>query len=121
MDFELNEWNEKEGLTMERINLGKIEPKELMAGFKARLIHSENMTLAYWEVDAGGSLPAHSHPHEQIVNMLQGEMKFTVAGDTQVLKAGDIVIIPPDAEHSGETITDCRILDVFYPVREDYR
>ena len=73
---------------MERINLSEIEPKELMAGFKARLVHSKNMTLAYWEVDAGGSLPAHSHPHEQIVNMLEGEMKFTVAGDTRELKAG---------------------------------
>lgn len=106
---------------MKRVNLNDIEPRELVAGFKARFVHSESMTLAFWEVAAGSSLPAHAHPHEQVVNMLEGEMKFTVGGDTQVLKAGDVVVIPPDAEHTGTTVTACRILDVFYPVREDYR
>jgi len=106
---------------MERVNLNEIEPRELVPGFKARFIHSKTMTLAYWEIEPGCSLPAHSHPHEQVVNVLDGEFTFTLDGATQTLKTGDVVIVPSDAEHSGKTVTACRILDVFHPVREDYR
>lgn len=106
---------------MERVNLSDIEPRELVPGFKARFIHSPSMTFAYWEIEPGCSLPAHTHPHEQVVNVLEGAFKFTLAGETRDLKTGDVVIVPPDAEHSGETVTACRILDVFHPVREDYR
>ncbi len=109
------------GGLMECVNLTDIEPREMVAGFKARFIHSKNMTFAYWEIEPGCSLPLHSHPHQQVVNVLEGEFNFTVDGNTRTLKTGDIVIVPPDAEHSGETVTSCRILDVFQPVREDYR
>ena len=106
---------------MERVNLSDIEPRELMPGFKARLVHSKNMTLAFWEIAPGSSLAPHAHTHEQMLNILEGEMKFTVDGETQILKAGDVVVIPPDNEHSGETVTACRVMDAFYPVREDFR
>jgi hypothetical protein len=41
---------------------------------------------------------------------------------TQVctLMPGSVGIIPPNAVHSGRALTDCKILDVFSPVREDY-
>jgi len=106
---------------MERVNLNEIDPREMVPGFKARFIHSKNMTFAYWEIEPGCSLPAHSHPHEQVVNVLDGEFAFTLNGATQTLKTGDVVIVPSDAQHSGKTVTACRILDVFHPVREDYR
>jgi quercetin dioxygenase-like cupin family protein len=43
-----------------------------------------------------------------------------VNGVTQILGPGSVGIIPPNAVHSGRALTDCRILDVFSPVREDY-
>ena len=103
------------------LDLNDVEAKELVPGFKARFVHTENMTFSYWDVIAGASLPGHSHPHEQVANMLEGEFELTVGGEARVLKPGNVVVIPSDIEHSGKAITDCRILDVFYPVREDYR
>ena len=32
------------------------------------------MSLVYWTVDTGAVFPEHAHPHEQIVNMLDGEL-----------------------------------------------
>ncbi len=98
-----------------------IDAKELVEGFKARFVHGENMTFAYWDIAKGARLPSHSHVHEQVVNMLEGRFELTVDGETRLLAAGDVVIIPPNAEHAGMAVTQCRILDVFHPVREDYR
>ena len=46
---------------------------------------------------------------------------LTVAGDTYRLESGSVVLIPPHAPHSGKSVTACRILDVFHPVREDLK
>jgi quercetin dioxygenase-like cupin family protein len=59
--------------------------------------------------------------HHQCAFVLEGEFEMTVDGETQILKPGRFVVIPPDISHSGRAITDCRLLDIFNPVREDYR
>jgi len=52
--------------------------------------------------------------------MIEGEFELTVESETKIVQKGDIAVIPPNAKHSGKAITDCKILDVFYPIREDY-
>ncbi|MDM8537359.1 cupin domain-containing protein [Desulfobacterales bacterium HSG17] len=103
------------------INLNDLNEKEMLPGLRARFVHTENMTFSYWNITAGAELPDHSHPHEQVANILEGEFELTVDGQAKIITPGDVVVIPSKASHSGRAITDCRILDVFYPVREDYR
>jgi quercetin dioxygenase-like cupin family protein len=103
------------------LNLHELEEKELIPGFKGRFVHSENMTFASWDIEAGGLLPEHSHDHDQITAVIEGEVQFTINGETKVLGPGSVAVIPPNAVHSGKMITRCRVIDVFHPVREDYR
>lgn len=103
------------------IPLSQVESKEIIAGFNGRFIHSENMTFAYWTIAKDAALPEHSHHHEQVVNMLEGEFELTVDGQPHRLMPGDVVIIPGGVSHSGRAISDSRILDVFQPPRDDYR
>ena len=63
----------------------------------------------------------HSHPHEQVSNVISGTFELTVDGVPYRLEPGTAVVIPPHAVHSGRSITDSALIDVFYPVREDYR
>jgi quercetin dioxygenase-like cupin family protein len=58
---------------------------------------------------------------QQVLNLVEGRFEVTVDGEKQILEAGSVVILPSNIHHSGKAITDCRILDVFHPVREDYR
>ncbi len=98
-----------------------ITPREVIPGFVGRFLHSDTMTFALWEISAGAILPDHAHPHEQVVHLYEGEFEMTVDGKTSVAKSGSVLAIPGHARHSGRAITDCRVMDVFYPVREDYR
>jgi len=102
-------------------DLADIAPREILPGTTARFVHSGQMTFAYWTFEPGIRLPEHAHPHEQVTNMLEGEFDLTVDGETRRLGPGSVVVIPPDATHAGRAVTACRILDVFHPVREDYR
>ena len=106
---------------MQYIHLDEIEEKELVSGFKVRFVHSENLTLSYWRIEADAELPEHSHPHEQVTNVLEGEFELTVDNQSKVIGPGSVVIIPPYAVHSGKSVTRCRVIDVFYPIRENYR
>jgi len=102
------------------IDLKTIEKKEILSGYKVRFVHSDNITFAFWEVMAGSILPKHSHIQEQILQVTVGEFGLIIDGKTSILKQGKVAIIPSNIEHSGIAITDCKITDTFYPLRDDY-
>lgn len=106
---------------MTPIELRNVPVKEMFPGFKGRFIHSETMTVAYWHITAGCVLQEHSHPHEQIINVLKGTLEIQIGEETHELQAGSVLVVPSHQVHGGIALTDCEVLDVFHPVREDYR
>lgn len=104
---------------MDNINFKDIEGKEVMPGFNGKFVHGANMTYAHWDIKKGSVLPAHHHVHEQLTNLVEGEFQMTIGGETQTFKAGDVAVIPSNIEHEGVALTDCRIIDVFSPRRDD--
>jgi quercetin dioxygenase-like cupin family protein len=101
--------------------LDALPVREVFSGFHGRFVHSGAMTFAWWTIDEGAAVPEHSHPHEQVVNMLEGELALTVDGTEHVLHAGDVAVIPGGVRHAARALAASRVLDVFAPVREDYR
>lgn len=103
------------------IDSKEITPREIAPGFFGRFMHSEKMSIAYWEAKAGAEIPLHSHIHEMIVNVIEGKLELTVGEETRIIENGLVAFIPGDVPHKAKAITDCKIIDVFYPVREDYK
>lgn len=103
------------------ISLDTVGVREIFPGFRARVLHSERTSQSWVDIDAGASFPEHRHPHEQIVNVLEGELELTVDGMVHRMTPGTVYVIPPDVPHSGRAVTNCRALDIFAPTREDYR
>lgn len=79
------------------------------------------MTIAFWEIESGAELPLHNHVHEQMTKVEEGQFELTVGGETKVYTKGMVAMIPPNVAHSGKALTSCKLLDVFQPVREDYK
>ena len=102
------------------VDLTGLPEREPIPGYRARFVHTENLTLAYWDIEAGAPLPEHVHPHEQIASVIVGCLEFSVAGETRVLEAGSVAVVPPNAVHSGRALTACRMIAAFSPVRQDY-
>ncbi len=94
---------------------------EVWPGINGHLIHTKHCTIADFRIAAGTKLPEHQHPHEQTSTVLEGTFRFSVGGEERTLGPGEVAVIPGKVPHSGTALTDCRIMDVFSPVREDYR
>ena len=102
------------------LNLSTIPSKELIPGYHAKMVHGDKMSIAYWTVKKGAKVPEHSHMHEQVMQVLEGSFEFTLDGETKTYLPNDIVVIPSYSVHSGKALTDCRLMDIFSPVREEY-
>ncbi len=96
-----------------RHSLDDLPDREVFPRFHGRFVHSDTMTFAYWTIDEGAEVPEHAHPHEQVVNMLEGELALTVGGAEHVLHPGDVVAIPGGVRHAARALAPSRVLDVF--------
>lgn len=90
-------------------------------GITGPVYHSDQATCGHFTIEAGTTLPAHSHPHEQWSHVIEGELEFTVGEETMVLTKGMTAFIPSGVVHSGKAYTGCYVIDCFTPAREDFR
>lgn len=98
------------------------EFKTLLEGVQARTFWGEKMLMAVVDIEANSIIPAHNHPHEQVGIVLSGELDFDIDGENRVLHQGDIYVIPSGVNHkvcAGPQ--PAQVLDVFSPVREEYK
>jgi len=62
----------------------------------------------------------HSHPHEQLVYIVKGGIRFEYPGGTFEARTGDSFLVPGEVEHQATAFEDSEVLDIFTPMREDY-
>ncbi len=95
---------------------------QIFPGVAIRTVAGEAMMLSVVTFEPHSVVPDHSHPHEQMGVMVSGRLEFTVGGITRVLGPGDSWRIPGGVVHRVRALDGPAVaLDVFHPVREDYR
>lgn len=102
------------------LNVQELSESEPVPGYRLRFVNSDSMTIAFWDIEAGAAMPEHSHPHEQVAIVVDGEFELVVAGEPRVVRPGDVAVIPPGTPHSGVALSRCRINDAFHPRRDDF-
>ena len=97
-----------------------MEQEQVNPTFGRRAIHGANLTVARLELKRGGTVPEHSHVNEQISMVESGALKFFIGGSEQIVRAGEVLVIPPHMPHGVEVLEDSVVVDVFSPLREDW-
>ncbi len=94
----------------------------LADGVSGRPLFGEGAMLNLIEFEPGSTVPLHSHPHEQLGIVLRGMQALVVDGSARELGALEGYVLPGGVEHSAYCGADgALVLDIFCPVREDYR
>ena len=102
-------------------NILELASKVLAEGISGRYVHGQNISFGLINIEQGSILGLHHHPHEQITYMLEGEMEMEIGGNKILLKKGNYYVIPSNVPHSAIAFSKCTVIDVFSPVREEYR
>lgn len=83
---------------------------------------ADRMMLSHVEIEPHAVVSEHSHPHEQVGMVLAGKAVFTIGDEEKTLQAGDMYRIPGGVRHRVVALGDkVYALDIFYPIRDDYR
>lgn len=84
------------------------------------LVWNERMMLVRHRMQEGWVGARHSHPHEQLVYVIQGCLRVTVGERTFEAAAGDSFLVSGGVEHQASAVRESEVLDIFTPFREDY-
>jgi quercetin dioxygenase-like cupin family protein len=93
----------------------------IFPGVHIRTCAAQKMMLSLADLEPRAVVEEHSHPHEQVGMVLEGEAVFIVGGEQRTLRAGDMYRIPGNVRHKVIALEQpVKALDIFYPIREDY-
>lgn len=100
------------------------EGEEIAPGIFRKIAHLDKMLTAIIEF-TGGPMEEpdepHSHPHEQSSYVAEGSLYVFIDGKKELLKEGDIFLIPSNVPHCIQTLSErVKLVDTFTPVREDF-
>jgi len=99
--------------------------EKIKEGLSRKLVYTEHLMMAILDFTDGPwnePEPYHSHPHEQIACVAEGEIVFYCEGRDEVhLRAGDTYAVPSGHKHTIRLLTEkVKIIDTFTPIREDF-
>lgn len=98
----------------------EVEIEQMSPTIGRQFIVGTGMMVARVLLKQGAVVPMHQHHNEQITYILEGALKFLIGGEEIVVRAGEVLCIPPHVPHEAHALEDTVDLDVFNPPREDW-
>ncbi|MBU6188576.1 MAG: cupin domain-containing protein [Betaproteobacteria bacterium] len=109
-------------MNLHQVDWNAIDWKPVREGVDRKSFSGTGCTLALHRLMPGHEPKPHQHPHEQVVYILAGRIRFHVGEAVTELGAGGLLRVPPNTMHWGEVLGDEPVLnlDVFTPHRPEY-
>jgi quercetin dioxygenase-like cupin family protein len=83
---------------------------------------SADLMLSLATLQPASVVALHNHPHEQVGVVIEGRVIFQIGDEEKTLGPGDTFCIPGNVPHRVVALDKtAKVLDVFHPIRDDYR
>lgn len=105
---------------MDSIAWDSVKEDLLVDGIRRRIVTGEKVMLGHIYFPEGALVPAHRHESEQITHVISGALKFVVEGEEVIVRSGETLNIPSNAEHSALALEETLDIDAFSPIRSDW-
>lgn len=97
-----------------------VEVEELSSQIGRQFIVGTNVMIARVLLKKGAKVPMHQHHNEQVTYVLEGALEFLIEGERIVVRAGEVLCIPPNVPHEANALEDTVDVDIFNPPRQDW-
>lgn len=74
------------------------------------LVKKETGTVTLFAFDKGEGLSEHTAPYDALANIIEGEADITISGNSNNLKAGEMIIMPAGEPHALKAINSFKML-----------
>jgi quercetin dioxygenase-like cupin family protein len=101
------------------IDTSTLSVVERKPGWYGRYFESPSMTFAHYEFTEGSTIHEHSHPQEEVWQVIEGELEIEVGGEVRIAGPGVAAIVPPNVRHAVKARANGRAIVVDYPLRAD--
>ena len=109
-------------MSLQTIRFSEAPSFTMIEGVEATPLFGEGAMLNVIEFEPGSVVPLHSHPHEQLGICLRGLEILIVDGVEHPIGPMEAYVLPGGVEHEARCGPEgATVVDVFQPVREDYR
>jgi quercetin dioxygenase-like cupin family protein len=98
------------GLTAEKANLSELVDYQQGAVVSKTLINKKTGTVTLFSFDEGESLSEHTAQYDALVYIIEGEAEINVSGEKNVLKSGEIIIMPANEPHSLKALSKFKMM-----------
>jgi quercetin dioxygenase-like cupin family protein len=105
---------------LKHIPWNTVELEDLNPLLQRQFVVGHDLMIARVLLKKGSAVPEHSHVNEQITYILEGALQFDIDGKQIVVRAGEVLCIPPNMPHAALALEDTVDLDVFNPPRQDW-
>lgn len=103
-------------------SISDLKSRSLAQGVEMKAFSGEKMMVVFFYMEPCAVMAEHSHPHEQMGIVLEGEVELVINGERKFVRKGDAYHIPSGVPHGGKVSgSPARVLDIFVPPREDYK
>jgi quercetin dioxygenase-like cupin family protein len=98
-----------------------VEAWQFVDGVSLHAIGGEQILLCRVTYEPGKQVPDHNHEQtEQVMAIIDGEVRITVDGETKDVKAGDVIVINRGVRHSLYSENGVTFFEALAPVPLDH-
>jgi quercetin dioxygenase-like cupin family protein len=101
---------------------GEFGRHTIFPGVHIRSAATDRLMISVVDLEPHSVVEEHSHPHDQVGMLVAGKVIFFIGDEQKTLQPGDVWVIPGGVKHKVIVLDEpSRAVDIFHPVREEYR
>ncbi len=102
--------DQSESLAGKVLNLSSLVDYQEGAVVSRTLVKKDAGNITLFSFDQGQGLSEHTAPFDAVVYILDGEAEVVISGNSNHLKAGEMIIMPANEPHSLKAIKRFKML-----------
>ena len=99
------------------IDTRKLKVVERKPGWHGRHFDSPSMTFAHYAFEKDSEIHEHSHPEEEVWQVIEGELEIKIGKTTKRVGPGAVGIVPPNTRHAVRALSDGKAIVTDWPRR----